>query len=241
MFRKAVVIGGGLLGLEAARGLLNLGMEVTVVPLMPTLMERPLDPAAARLLQPALAAQGLAQEVANVAGALLAGEVSPEEAREELAQIAEEAQALEGAQSAYGAQKGEEASAQAVAVAQALAPDSPVAGFLDRVRGFLAAWEAGRDALEQAMTLAEALQDLDPFSFLNAVETILEVSFPQAGARETFRALRRVLGRLEGKPPGTLGAELALALVGVYAPPEARHALTRLRLGVDWALRALGR
>ncbi|RTH37278.1 hypothetical protein, partial [Thermus scotoductus] len=190
---------------------------------------------------PALAAQGLAQEVANVAGALLAGEVSPEEAREELAQIAEEAQALEGAQSAYGAQKGEEASAQAVAVAQALAPDSPVAGFLDRVRGFLAAWEAGRDALEQAMTLAEALQDLDPFSFLNAVETILEVSFPQAGARETFRALRRVLGRLEGKPPGTLGAELALALVGVYAPPEARHALTRLRLGVDWALRALGR
>ncbi|RTI15320.1 hypothetical protein, partial [Thermus scotoductus] len=203
----------------------------------------PPSPHGAGLLpQDTLAAQGLAQEAANVAGALLAGEVSPEEAREELAQIAEEAQALEGAQSAYGAQKGEEASAQAVAVAQALAPDSPVAGFLDRVRGFLAAWEAGRDALEQAMTLAEALQDLDPFSFLNAVETILEVSFPQAGARETFRALRRVL---EGKPPGALGgalgAELALALVGAYAPPEARHALTRLRLGVDWALRALGR
>lgn len=59
VFRKAVVIGGGLLGLEAARGLLNLGMEVTVVHLMPTLMERQLDPTAARLLQQALEAQGM--------------------------------------------------------------------------------------------------------------------------------------------------------------------------------------
>ena len=41
---KAVVIGGGLLGLEAARGLQVKGCEVTVVHLMRTLMERQLDP-----------------------------------------------------------------------------------------------------------------------------------------------------------------------------------------------------
>jgi nitrite reductase (NADH) large subunit len=42
--KKAVVIGGGLLGLEAARGLQVQGCEVTVVHLMSTLMERQLDP-----------------------------------------------------------------------------------------------------------------------------------------------------------------------------------------------------
>ena len=41
---KSVVIGGGLLGLEAARGLQVQGCDVTVVHLMPTLMERQLDP-----------------------------------------------------------------------------------------------------------------------------------------------------------------------------------------------------
>jgi len=41
---KAVVIGGGLLGLEAARGLQVQGCEVTVVHLMDWLMERQLDP-----------------------------------------------------------------------------------------------------------------------------------------------------------------------------------------------------
>ncbi len=41
---RAVVIGGGLLGLEAARGLQAQGCQVTVVHLMPTLMERQLDP-----------------------------------------------------------------------------------------------------------------------------------------------------------------------------------------------------
>jgi nitrite reductase [NAD(P)H] large subunit len=41
---KAVVIGGGLLGLEAARGLQVHGCQVTVVHLMATLMERQLDP-----------------------------------------------------------------------------------------------------------------------------------------------------------------------------------------------------
>src|SRR5690242_18813473 len=41
---RATVIGGGLLGLEAARGLQVQGCEVTVVHLMETLMERQLDP-----------------------------------------------------------------------------------------------------------------------------------------------------------------------------------------------------
>ena len=48
--RHAVVIGGGLLGLEAAYGLQKRGMEVTVVHLVPTLMERQLDDAAGGLL-----------------------------------------------------------------------------------------------------------------------------------------------------------------------------------------------
>ncbi len=56
---RAVVIGGGLLGLEAAAGLKAQGMEVTVVHLMPTLMERQLDPAAGYLLQKALEDRGI--------------------------------------------------------------------------------------------------------------------------------------------------------------------------------------
>ncbi len=57
--RAAVVIGGGLLGLEAANGLRSRGMDVTVVHLPPTLMERQLDAAAGRLLQQALEARGI--------------------------------------------------------------------------------------------------------------------------------------------------------------------------------------
>ncbi|WP_265517954.1 nitrite reductase large subunit NirB [Nitratireductor luteus] len=56
---KAVVIGGGLLGLEAAAGLSERGMEVTVLHIMPTLMERQLDPAAGYLLQRALEERGI--------------------------------------------------------------------------------------------------------------------------------------------------------------------------------------
>jgi nitrite reductase (NADH) large subunit len=56
---KAVVIGGGLLGLEAAAGLRERGMDVTVLHLMPTLMERQLDPAAGYLLQRALEQRGI--------------------------------------------------------------------------------------------------------------------------------------------------------------------------------------
>ncbi len=54
----AVVIGGGLLGLEAAHGLTLRGMKVTVLHIMPALMERQLDEAAAWLLKTALEGRG---------------------------------------------------------------------------------------------------------------------------------------------------------------------------------------
>ena len=56
---RAVVIGGGLLGLEAAAGLQAQGMDVTIVHLMPTLMERQLDAAAGHLLKKAVEARGI--------------------------------------------------------------------------------------------------------------------------------------------------------------------------------------
>jgi nitrite reductase (NADH) large subunit len=58
-YRKAIVIGGGLLGLEAARGFLNLGMEVDVVHLTDFLMDRQLDELASKLLQESLEKQGM--------------------------------------------------------------------------------------------------------------------------------------------------------------------------------------
>ena len=57
---RAVVIGGGLLGLEAAAGLKAQGMDVTVLHHMPTLMERQLDPSAGYLLQRAMEERGIA-------------------------------------------------------------------------------------------------------------------------------------------------------------------------------------
>ncbi|MEZ0470055.1 nitrite reductase large subunit NirB [Luteimonas salinilitoris] len=57
--RHAVVIGGGLLGLEAANGLKLRGMDVTVVHLAGWLLERQLDPVAGRMLQQSLSARGL--------------------------------------------------------------------------------------------------------------------------------------------------------------------------------------
>ncbi len=56
---KAVVIGGGLLGLEAAAGLKARGMDVTVLHLMDHLMERQLDPAAGYLLKKELEGRGI--------------------------------------------------------------------------------------------------------------------------------------------------------------------------------------
>ncbi|MCD2517377.1 FAD-dependent oxidoreductase [Massilia sp. G4R7] len=55
----AVVIGGGLLGLEAANGLLRRGMDVTVVHLTHSLMNQQLDAQAALLLKAALERRGL--------------------------------------------------------------------------------------------------------------------------------------------------------------------------------------
>jgi nitrite reductase (NADH) large subunit len=57
---KAVVIGGGLLGLEAAHGLAKAGAEVAVVHLMDRLMERQLDARGALLLKGAVEASGIA-------------------------------------------------------------------------------------------------------------------------------------------------------------------------------------
>lgn len=57
--RHAVIIGGGLLGLEAANGLKLQGMEVTVVHLTETLMERQLDSVSGKMLQQSLEQKGL--------------------------------------------------------------------------------------------------------------------------------------------------------------------------------------
>jgi len=70
----AVVIGGGLLGLEAASGLGARGMRVTVVHLAPWLMERQLDRVSADMLQHSLEERGLAFRLEARATELLAGE-----------------------------------------------------------------------------------------------------------------------------------------------------------------------
>lgn len=57
--KDAVIIGGGLLGLEAAYGLMKQGMAVTVVHLEETLMERQLDRPAGELLKHSLEARGM--------------------------------------------------------------------------------------------------------------------------------------------------------------------------------------
>ena len=57
--KHAVVIGGGLLGLEAANGLMKQGMSVTVVHLMDWLMERQMDEVSGAMLKKSLANQGM--------------------------------------------------------------------------------------------------------------------------------------------------------------------------------------
>ena len=57
--KNAIVIGGGLLGLEAAYGLMQRGVSVTVVHLVDTLMERQLDSVAGAMLRASLEARGL--------------------------------------------------------------------------------------------------------------------------------------------------------------------------------------
>ncbi|OYU30827.1 MAG: nitrite reductase large subunit [Comamonadaceae bacterium PBBC2] len=58
-YPHAVVIGGGLLGLEAANGLMKRGMQVTVIHASEWLMERQLDKVAAQMLQASLEARGM--------------------------------------------------------------------------------------------------------------------------------------------------------------------------------------
>src|SRR6218665_1287054 len=58
-YRHAVVIGGGLLGLEAANGLMKRGMQVTVVHVADWLMERQLDAVAGKMLQQSLQERGM--------------------------------------------------------------------------------------------------------------------------------------------------------------------------------------
>ncbi|WP_145539719.1 nitrite reductase large subunit NirB [Staphylococcus warneri] len=60
---KAIVIGGGLLGLECARGLLDQGMEVTVVHLAEWLMEMQLDRKVGQMLKNDLEQQGMRFEL----------------------------------------------------------------------------------------------------------------------------------------------------------------------------------
>lgn len=55
----AVVIGGGLLGLEAANGLMQQGMQVTVLHLVDTLMERQMDSVAGKMLKKSLEERGM--------------------------------------------------------------------------------------------------------------------------------------------------------------------------------------
>ena len=70
-YKHAVVIGGGLLGLEAANGLMLRGMQVTVVHLAPWLMERQLDDVAGKLLQKSLEERGLAFRLGAHTAALI--------------------------------------------------------------------------------------------------------------------------------------------------------------------------
>jgi nitrite reductase (NADH) large subunit len=72
-YQHAVVIGGGLLGLEAANGLMLRGMQVTVVHIMPWLMERQLDDVAGKLLQKSLEDRGLKFLIGAQTQALIAG------------------------------------------------------------------------------------------------------------------------------------------------------------------------
>ncbi len=72
--RHAVVIGGGLLGLEAANGLMKRGMKVTVVHVMPWLMERQLDEVAGGLLAQNLRERGIEFLMGAQTQRLVAGE-----------------------------------------------------------------------------------------------------------------------------------------------------------------------
>ena len=64
--KNAIVIGGGLLGLEAAYGLKKLGLEVTIVHLKETLMERQLDARAGEILRDSLIEKGISVRLSSL-------------------------------------------------------------------------------------------------------------------------------------------------------------------------------
>jgi len=72
-YKHAVVIGGGLLGLEAANGLMLRGMQVSVVHVMPWLMERQLDDVAGTLLRKSLEDRGIKFLIGAHTQALIGG------------------------------------------------------------------------------------------------------------------------------------------------------------------------
>ena len=74
LYQHAVVIGGGLLGLEAANGLKLRGMDVTVVHAAGWLLERQLDETAGKMLQKSLEDRGLKFLLDKMTEALIAGE-----------------------------------------------------------------------------------------------------------------------------------------------------------------------
>ena len=110
-YQDAVVIGGGLLGLEAANGLKLRGMNVTVVHVMPWLMERQLDRTAASMLQKTLEAKGLQFRLEANTDALLGN--------------AQEGKA--GRVKSVKLKSGEEISAQLVVMAVGIRPNTALA------------------------------------------------------------------------------------------------------------------
>ena len=73
-YRHAVVIGAGLLGLEAANGLALRGMDVTVLHNAAWIMDRQLDRPAGRMLQAALEAKGMKFRMQAQTAELVKGE-----------------------------------------------------------------------------------------------------------------------------------------------------------------------
>lgn len=73
-YNKAAVIGGGLLGLEAAKGLLHLGMDVTVIHDQATLMNMQLDTIAGEMLRIELEKQGMTFKVSTLTTSVVGDE-----------------------------------------------------------------------------------------------------------------------------------------------------------------------
>ena len=86
-YRQAVVIGGGLLGLEAANGLMRRGMQVTVLHLVDTLMDRQLDTVAGGLLRRSLTERGLHFLLGAQTQALLGHDTGPDAGRVRAVQL----------------------------------------------------------------------------------------------------------------------------------------------------------